>query len=577
MATKQKNTEKNNFDAMTSKLTKEERSDMLNKMSPDEIEITLPQNAAKPKNPRLEAKENRENLKKNFTKETVVKKFCVWVKSLLFNKSIEESYNDFVLKSIAKQLERNYPGLLNYRQRFLKGGFMTKLTSLKSAQEYFNVQLSFTSKDSGVFYYMLASVIMPEFIQKLKSETDPFQYNYNKPLSNETRNFLLSKLDDNFNSMTLDMKNKMSTCAVAYEWLKMFSKLPITNILSKFSRTEAGQTCLFVQLKNDFSEITKVLSTIPSFQDVLFKALYISTKDINNYWTYSIEETPEEDILKNNDNSHVHVSVIDAFITSVPMKDLCKIVYENCLYSPGIFAPTDNWLQSLKDEVKILFDYRWKIWNREFQKENIKKKLKLYFNLLDFPKFIYHPWTRIEEFIPFKYGYVIGFLHFYFKQEYQKYGSILNVVTLEGDFALKDNRHEFMDTVGDFNTIPDKLDILADLLSANGEYGQEFLRFDVNEKHNSNSSYLKTIISDMEDKSKEVYDLFLKCTKAFDSLILALLGEKTTATYGPLTNLSKIMGRENRKFRETLERFAYSIKYATEVITTLRDIDNFVI
>ena len=69
-------------------------------------------------------------------------------------------------------------------------------------------------------------------------------------------------------------------------------------------------------------------------------------------------------------------------------------------------------------------------------------------------------------------------------------------------------------------------------------------------------------------------ETFLKAGHTFEILVRAMLGEHSTVYYGPLTNLNKIMGRDNREFRETLERYVHSIKYAVEVLTAMSEVDS---
>ena len=215
------------------------------------------------------------------------------------------------------------------------------------------------------------------------------------------------------------------------------------------------------------------------------------------------------------------------------------------------------------------------MWNKEYKREELKKKQKVYFGINDFQKFPYHPWRKYEDEFPFRFDLSLGFINFYFKQEYLKYASILNVVSLEGNFQIKENRHEFTDLVADFNDIMDKIDVLVGQVALGGEYGSEFMRYDGSVKSNSSKEKLRIVINEIEEAASYITELFINSSHKFQNLVSAMLGEFSTVYYGPLTNLNKIMGRDNVEFRETLSKFSHSMKYAGEIINALKEIDSY--
>ena len=150
-------------------------------------------------------------------------------------------------------------------------------------------------------------------------------------------------------------------------------------------------------------------------------------------------------------------------------------------------------------------------------------------------------------------------------------------MTLEGDFAIKENRVEFSDLVTDMNSISAELEHLANMIAIGGEYGAEFMKYDSSIKNSGDREKLNIVMSEINETVKNQLDLFFKCVRSFENLILAMLGEKVTAYYGALTNLTKIMGHENREFREGLEKFLHNIRYAAQIISELKEVDAVII
>lgn len=568
---------KSNFDKLASDLTIKERKDILNRVNPADIEIKIPtdsDNKDKKSEKELLA-ETKKGLVRQFKKEPFFTKFVVWVKSFIFNISVEEVYNNAVIGSLARRIEVLYPGLIDFKRRLICNTMYNELCGLQKSQEIFKNQLRLADADSGVFYFLLCRQLYPEFMESVKKVCDPFQVGFEKPMGQEARNGFLNKIDDMLTSMGNDIREKIGAISQSYEWLKMFSKLPISVIMNKFTVTGDNHNCMFVQAKNDFKDFLKILCSKISISDEFVSSLLLTSQGGGNLWKGSGSESSQEEISKILESASVEISNINMFCRKYPLREFGKVINENSLYVPEVFSPGDNWFAKFREQWRIVFDQRWRMWNREYKKEEIKKKQKIYFGINDFQKFPYHPWKKYEDEFPFRFDLSLGFINYYFKQEYLKYASILNVVTLEGDFQIKENRHEFTDLVADYNDIIDKVDMLIGQVALGGEYGSEFLRYESSVKSNSSKEKLKIVINDIEESASYITEVFINSAHKFQNLVSAMLGEFSTVYYGPLTNLNKIMGRDNVEFRETLSRFSHSMKYAGEVMNALKEIDSF--
>lgn len=559
-----------NFDNLVAGITKKERTDILKNVKSGAANGigTIQDNG------KTEKLNTKKALLNNFNHENLFKKFFIWFKSFVLNKTIEELYNTSVVSAMAKQLERDYPGLLNSRNKTFGSKFFYKLQDLNKVQSFFYEQVGNASADSGTFYFMLAYSVMPELMEDIKTACDPYQYPFTKQLTQDTKNFLVTRMEELLATIPSDKKTRMTNNALSFEWLCAFTRLPLSVLLSKFSDSaEGGKSLLFSQIKNDFTMISKILDSQPSLQDEMLKILFQPVASDNSLWNYSVSGEDAQSVIEKINSVSTEIAVINMFINTIPVKKIGKVLYENSLFNPEPFVPCENWFLKFRDKWTDVFESRWKMWDRDFKKETAKKKLKIYFGLYDLQRFPYHPWDRVASIVPFNSDLTLGFLNYYFKKEYIKYASILNIVTLEGDFSIKENRQEFTDVVSDMNGITVELEKLADQLSLSGEYGEEFMKFDENRITQNVKDRYTAVVNEIKDVSENCYEIFMKNCEKMQNLLLAMLGEKTSVYYGALTNLSKIMGNENRNFRETIERFAHSLKYAQEVLREHHDID----
>lgn len=558
-----------NFDTLVAGITKKERRDILkNAHNGPANGIGTIQDDGK-----IDKLNTKRALLNNFNHENLITKLVIWFKSFVLNKTIEELYNSSVISSMSKQLERDYPGLLNSKNKTFGSKFYYKLQDLNKAQVFFSEQIETASSDSGEFYFILAYTLMPELMGDIKTACDPYQYPFSKQLTQDTKNFLLTRMEELLAAISSDKKTQMTSNALSFEWLVSFSRLPLSTLLAKFSdSSDGGKTLLFSQIKGDFSTISKILDSQPSLQNDMLRILFQPVQQGSSLWDYTSTEDSQSVSEKINSVS-TEIAVINMFINTIPIKKIGKVLYENSLYNPPPFILSENWFLKFRDKWNEVFESRWRMWDRDFKKETAKKKLKIYFGLFDLQRFPYHPWDRVASIVPFSADLTLGFLNYYFKKEYVKYASILNIVTLEGDFSIKENRQEFTDVVSDMNGITVELEKLSDQLSLSGEYGEEFMKFDPDRITQNVKERYNVIINEIQDVAEECYDTFMKNCEKMQNLLLAMLGERTSVYYGALTNLSKIMGNENRNFRETIERFAYSLKYAQEVFKEHHEID----
>ena len=92
---------KNNFDLLAADISKKERKDMLSRMSgkknsSDDDAAYMEKNASENK------ADTKAGLINRFNRESFLKKMLCWVKSIFFNKSIEEVYNNAVVLTLGK-------------------------------------------------------------------------------------------------------------------------------------------------------------------------------------------------------------------------------------------------------------------------------------------------------------------------------------------------------------------------------------------------------------------------------------------------------------------------------------------
>ncbi|WP_443977135.1 DUF5312 family protein [Treponema succinifaciens] len=562
---------KSNFEVLASNLSKEERSDILSQIQQDKLDVSFPSEKSDNQFEQEKRRENKLTLSEKLRQEPLLFRFILWLKSLFLNSSIETVYNNSVLASLSKNLEHDFPDVIDCKNKLLLSGFYSGLLDLKRVREFFKPSFDSLEQDSGLFYFLLGFTVMPEIVQDIKSSCDVYSYSFEKPLPADIRNILFTKLDGIVSGISSEKKIKMSACSREFERLRMFVKIPLGTVMSKFSSGSSGRTCSFSQIKDDFDSLARILLGRFECSDTTLSVLFMSgipQKDLWNCSTSSYEEIAEKV-----NSSSAEISLLNTFAEKLPLKKFGKVISENSLYSPLPLSYSDLWFQKFKEQWKVVLDKRLKMWNKDFKKSEIKKKLKIYFSLEDFPKYPSRPWKKVGADYTEKYESSIGFLNYYLKNEFPKYKQLLSTITLEGKFSIKENMYEFSDMISTLNSIITKNDFLVERLSSSGEYGSEITHYASSEKE-PDKEKLRSILFEIEGNALDLADMFAKFLTGFENLLFAMLGEKSTVYYGPLANLNKIMGADNKEFKLNLEKFAHSVKFASEVLQAIIEMEN---
>ncbi|MFA6937179.1 MAG: DUF5312 family protein [Treponema sp.] len=559
------------FDSLVSGISTDERKTLLKKM----------QNGSTSENSSLETSEAYSDedslidLKTKISEESIFERFWLWLISIFTSTPIEEVYNKSIVSGIAKNIEQQSPGLVDYKHKYLTTIFYSKLVELKHAADFFKGYIDSYLKNPGAFYILLGSLVMPEIGSEMDKQADPYTYSFAKDVNSEMRTSLLRKMDDILQKIPADKKTEMYACVRSVEWLTQFTKLPFQMFLSKFSAVvENIKICSFDQIGSELISFSRILCNGRTIPDEVIEALYLFSMRQKNIVEF-------DDVDRNvtgsafMDTASSQISLISMFISTVPLRSVSCVVYNNSLYVPENFGGGEDWFIKYKGEWKKLFDRKWESWLKDCKKEKLKGKLMEYFELANFPVYTKRPWASLwGGAVQFNYELTLGFLNEFIKNIYPSYAQIFKIVTLEGDFAIKENRLEFNDTVNLFANINESLDELSIKLSSAGEYGAEFERYStLNARTKTAAQKIQEMMEKIESNVKNMINLFGDACRTMQKLLTGLTSEKLDADYGNLANIASIQGRQNKKFRENLEKSKLGIDHAFYLIKEIEPLD----
>ncbi|MBR6081170.1 MAG: hypothetical protein IKQ66_03405 [Treponema sp.] len=561
------------FNDLVTEISKGEREQMLKNMKQGKtVEGMEPNDIADDAQ-----KEKTEDLAAKIKSLSFFKRFIFWLTATFTNSTMEGVLNKSLMREIARSVDKVGPGLIDFKRRQLGPTFYEKLAELKKAAEFFAPYVAKYEGNNGTFYMVLGSLLAPELGDEIRSEADPYQYALNVTVTSDMKSLLVNKMEKAIDGISGTKKAEMYAAVRGVEWLRQFARLPFGRIISKFEVVvEGARGCDFAQVKSDFGELTKILSSYVPLTDESVQALYMVTKKKNLAVADNGEITSGEDEDSTNfiNNAAAQNGIIKMFVRTVPILKIARLVFENSVYTPEAYGGGEGWFQKYRGQWKLLFERRWNNWERDSKKEKIKYKLKEYFAIVDFPLYPVRPWETQNVSKTFHYQLTLGFINYYFKNQFPQFNSALSTTSVEGDFAMRENRIEFSESLNIFIRVDDALELLARQLSAGGEYAQIFSSYEVKKSISSvDEARLNDTMTSIEKTVAQMIKNFGKACRSMKNLLGGIIGDNTTPYYGPVVNLAKLGGKENRVFKAMLVKANESIGHAYEFLQDIEPLD----
>ncbi len=560
----------NSFDALVCGLSESERVTMLEKMKGAGTET---------ENLTFEDKfedDGQLPFEQQIKKESLFFRIFLWLKALFANTTVQTVYNEHKVAVIARHVENLSPDIIDSKRNVLLSGFYNKLTELKLCADFFRPFITYAENDENSFLIFLGSVVMSSVESRINAEVDPYSLPIDAGLQPEQRMILLHKLDDILDDINSEERTKMYEAVRSYEWLKQFTRLPFMRFIGLFSTViEGNYSCPFGSVESELSSFSRILCNGLRLSEEMLESIYLFSKKGNSASNLeNLEETANQasNFML---NAKSQISMMKMFITTVPLKYVCRIVYSEPSWMPESFAGGEDWFVRYKTNWRRLFEQKWKAWTLDCRKEMLKSSLKRNFNLENFPLLPERPWQNLWSGFAFRYELTAGFLNWYLHEKFPEHEISLKTVMLEGDFIKKENRTEFTEAFNKMIQLSVDFQNLNRMLSSGGEYGTLFSKLkDEHFRSLQAHSKIDSIVRNVEGDVRSMFSNFGDSCRSLEKCFTGIFMEKTDSRYDALTNLFRLDGKNNEKFLESLRTARKSIADSFSMLRELESIDS---
>lgn len=558
------------FDRLVSSISDSERKILLDKMH------SL---AGDPTTQELHS-ENREDnaemisLEDKLKEESIFYRFFLWLRSIFTNTSKENVYNQVQIQALFRKVDHSFPGLIDYKNGYLLSIFYQKLGELKLAIEFFRPYLELAYENPGAFYVFLGSLICPEVTMEMNAQVDPYSLPLSREVTGELRSSFLRKMEEILKSIPSNKRSYMYSCVTSIEWFYQLSKLPFDRFKNSFAQGIVDSYCCkFEVCSSELSSFARILCNGSGVPEEAITSLYLFSK--NSFVPIDSEATDDDGRMKEYMNkAAANISMIHMFVKTVPMRQVCRIAFNNIQWSPENFKGAEDWFVRYKEQWKKLFEQKWESWLRDKKKAMINSQMARMFQLEDFPMLPHRPWASMWEGIPFHFEYTTGFIFWFMDKKYPEAIQPLKLLLLEGVFDNKDNRQEFANTLNEIMQVSNDIQQFNDDLSGMGQVGLVFDKIAANHLRTLQAqSKIESTMLNVEATSQNIKKSFCADCRSITKIVDGALGDKNDTRYDGVSNINTLKGFGNDTFKVALKKSRDLFSAALDMIKELEPID----
>lgn len=507
--------------------------------------------------------------------ESFLYKLFLWIRSLISKKHKLEIYNDDLIRTLARKINKNHPGIVDMQNGLILSLFYEKLKELKNAADFFKPYFNIFNENPGKFYVFMSTFIAPEIASSINAEADPYSVPFEKEGTKEVRSSLLKKLEGILKDIPQKSRAVMYDAVKSLNWLKRFSELPYMHFLAQFTAiVSENYTCPFTNAQTDFNALASVLSDARSIPNEALEALFLFPQRKGGA-TVELDQDTEKSMREFLSKSAAGISMVQMFISTVPFFALGKVIFSDYDWQIETFGGAEDWFVKFKEEWKTVFDERWESWLRDRKKSQLADVLMEKFGILSFPELPYRPWANLWGGVPFRCEMTGGFLYWFATVKYEEIIGVLNVLVLEGVFLNNDNRAEFSEAMNKFAEINHQVQLFGESLNEKGSVGSVFAKLIADHVRTlKGQNMVNSIILNAETSVRGWESSFCDCCRTIEKVLSGILDdEKTDKKYESIQNLMTIKGRENRAYRDNLQAEREVLLESHKILAEIEPLD----
>ncbi len=554
------------FERLVLTLESSERQELLRQLA----EVTELQvedlRATRPETARASETKTASLSQKRLMEEPFIVRLWFSICAFFASSSPTSLYASYLVTSLGRDLAHAYGRFFSVHQRSYTDGMYQELVKLRRAQVLFSSLLDSYELDKGGFFIVLGSLFMKSTNASLSTSSNPFSVPYDKEPNRDVRASFLREMDAIYLAMPEDERTRMHQAALAIEWLRAFSTLPLERMIQRFGVVEdLGQTCLIDSIGDEMQALVGVFSVARKVPVLLLESLFLFTKQASmTDEKFDLEDECKKFVAEAADA----LSLVRGVKSAIPFADFVRYTVRDVAWQPSHPELAEDWLTLFKAAWKRRFDEKWAEWSRLHRRAMLELRMVSFLGIPKLPALQTKPWEGLWLPLTFRYELSVNFLKGFFSVVYPAIVmKPLKILLIEGDFYRRENLVEYTDAFSVLEHQQQVLEMFERRLSEKGDFGESFMIIDRERMISVKGRVrLENLMVSVELEAIGIVNRVLEAFRSVDSVLGGVLATARGGPYETLANASSIQGNFNERFKKDLAHVRQLVKSAVDLL-----------
>ncbi len=521
--------------------------------------------------------EDEYDYEKSYQTFSFFEKIIVFFRTMFSSKERDKVIESFSMDKLANRLEKEFTGLISYKQKKYLNKFYLEIIKLKDSLNVFQNTLPLVYKSNkSDFIAFLVGLYFPEIEEKLISVIDPDIVSRNNEFENsyQLKRHIEFSIDEVLSELDTDKKKIIYKEIKNLHVLYSLSVYNFERIISSFVYDKDNDT-----FSCDFIEIRKPLHGLI---DILFSLNILPSGDtLNAVFMFEHELTKTDSTEDLEKLLNLRMEKADKFFTAIrdfnlkiPLNSILCLVNRNMNFSPAHIGGAEDWYVFFRRFWYRKFDILMGQYIEKEKKLELEANAAFFLNnagkavLTNYKKGL---WSETES-VKFEAsaGFIYTFMNTIFTRELNK---ALKLVLIDGQFYKEQNRLDYNKAYRTLIETVDKIKLLNDKLTPNGEYLSQINELNTEIIDDVGENPKNEIISFVDKEFETIIIAFNESLGLLINVIFGIVQGEMGGVYDTLSNLGYIGKGENKNLVSQLNDIRFKLDEARKISYGLYDLE----
>jgi len=504
-------------------------------------------------------------------------KVIIFFTTLFSTKDRMNVIENLSMTKLSRQLEKNYPGLLNYSEKKFLVKFFTEITKLKDSLNIFKKTLPLILKtNESDFIAFLVGLHFPEIEARLLYSIDPVSVSSDSEFESsfQLKRHIEFRIDEILSEIDTDKKKIIYKEVKKLHVLNTLTVFNFDNILSAFSTEDDDKiSCGFIEIRKSLHQLIDILFSlnVAPTNDTL-NAVFMFSEELNHP---NINEDLEKNLELKMENANSALDIIRKFNTDIPLESILRLVNRNMNFHPAHIGGAEDWYALFRRFWYKKFDFMMGKYSEGEKRLQLEDDAALFLNhsgkvILEH----YHDGLWGEGSLV-RYKSTIGFIHAFmavtFPRELIK---PLKLVLIDGQFYKEQNRLDYNSSYRILTDVVDLINKIDNSLSSDGDYYSSFKKLQLEEVDDDRDEELKDLKKFVDNEFGKIIVNFNKALGLIIEVVSGIVQGDMGGVYDTLSNLGYIGKGENKNLISQLNDIRFKLDEARNISYQLYDLEN---